>query len=106
MSKSRTITKLTPVHPGEILKDELDAAGISLNALSRALHVPMNRISHIVNGKRGITADAALRLGRLFGTSAELWMNLQKNYELRVARDAVEKQIEREVTAFAEMTHP
>jgi addiction module HigA family antidote len=75
----------TPIHPGEILADELAELGMSAEALAREIRVPGNRISQIVAGKRGITADTALRLGHWFGTSAEFWINLQKSYELRVA---------------------
>ena len=73
------------IHVGEILADELEELDISASQLARSLHVPTNRITEILNGKRGITADTALRLGRWFGTGAELWLNLQKNYELRLA---------------------
>ena len=75
-----------PIHPGEILADELDELGLSAAELARLIDVPPNRISQIVAGKRNITADTALRLGWYFGTSAELWMNLQKTYELDLAR--------------------
>ena len=75
-----------PIHPGEILADELAEIGISLTELSRQISVPPNRISQIIRGKRDITADTALRLGRFFGTGPELWMNLQKAYELDKAR--------------------
>ncbi len=70
----------TPIHPGEILADELEEIGISAPALARTLAVPPNRISQIIAGKRAISADTALRLARYFGTSPDLWMNLQKNY--------------------------
>jgi addiction module HigA family antidote len=86
--------KVLAVHPGEMLKDEMEERGISINALARALRVPPNRVSAIVNGQRGITADTALRLGRFFGTSARLWMNLQADYDLRSVDQG---RIEREV---------
>ena len=76
---------MTPVHPGEILRDELDELGLSASALAKALDVPANRVTAILNGRRGITADTALRLARYFGTTPQLWQNLQKTYELRVA---------------------
>ncbi len=76
---------MRPVHPGEILAEELEELGMSANALARALGVPTNRITAILNGQRGMTANTALRLSRYFGTTPELWMNLQKTYELRVA---------------------
>jgi len=83
----------TPIHPGEILGDELEEMGISSAELSRTLRVPPNRISQIVAGKRAMTADTALRLARYFGTSADLWMNLQKTYELDLARKEAGKAI-------------
>jgi addiction module HigA family antidote len=81
----------TPVHPGEILADELSETGISAAQLARALRVPANRISQIVAGKRAISADTALRLARYFGTTPDLWMNLQKTYELDLARQSIGK---------------
>ncbi len=77
---------MRPIHPGEILRDELTERGLSANALARALGVPANRITGILNGTRAITADTALRLARCFGTSPEFWMNLQQAYELRRAQ--------------------
>ena len=85
----------TPIHPGEILKDELKEIGISAAELARQLRVPENRMSEVIRGRRNITADTALRLGRWFGTSAEFWMNLQKNYELRKAEQEHFKEIEK-----------
>ena len=76
---------MRPVHPGEILSEELEELGMSASALARALGVPTNRITAILKGQRGMTANTALRLSRYFGTTPELWMNLQKTYELRVA---------------------
>jgi antitoxin HigA-1 len=77
--------KLAPVHPGEILsKDFMQPLGLSINTLSRALRLPPNDVSCIMNGKRGITALMALRLARYFGTSTELWLGLQQDYELDV----------------------
>ncbi len=76
----------TPIHPGEILADELNEMGISAAELGRTLHVPTNRITQILKGQRAITADTALRLGKWLGTGAELWLNLQKSYELRQAQ--------------------
>ena len=89
--------KLPPIHPGELLKDELDEIGVSANELSRALRVPMNRISAIVNGRRAITVDTAIRLARYFGTSPQYWMNLQIAYDLEVARQEIQPRIEKEV---------
>jgi antitoxin HigA-1 len=86
---------LDPIPPGEILREEfMRPLGISINALARALAVPPNRIGAIVNGRRAITADTALRLGKYFGTSPELWLDLQSDYELRVARRTVWRRIE------------
>ena len=79
--------RMAPVHPGEVLRDELDELGLSANALAHALDIPANRISAILNGQRGITADTALRLARYFGTTPELWLNLQKRWELRRAQE-------------------
>ena len=76
----------TPIHPGEILADELEELGLTSAELARTIDVPANRITQIIAGKRNITADTALRLGRYFGTSADFWMNLQKTYELDLAR--------------------
>ena len=87
----------TPIHPGEILKDELDEIGLSAKALAEALHVPPNRISQIVAARRGISADTALRLARYFGTSARFWLNLQQSYELRVAEQESGKEIREQV---------
>jgi addiction module HigA family antidote len=83
----------TPIHPGEILADELEELGLSAAGLARELHVPTNRITQILNGKRAISADTALRLGRWFGTGPELWLNLQKQYELRLAEQEVGEEI-------------
>ena len=77
----------TPVHPGEMLREEfMKPLGISINGLALELHVPVTRISEIVNERRGITADTALRLARHFGTSPDFWMNIQKDYELILTR--------------------
>ena len=81
------------IHPGEHLAEELRETGVSAAELSRQLKVPVNRITGIINGQRGITADTALRLGHWFGMSAEFWLNLQKIYELRLAQSAVGEQI-------------
>ncbi len=78
---------LDPIHPGEILlEDFMNPMGISINKLAREIGVPPGRISTIVNGKRAITADTALRLAAYFGVSPELWLNLQSDYELRLAK--------------------
>jgi len=88
----------TPVHPGEMLREEfMKPLGISMNGLALELHVPVTRISQIVNERRGITADTALRLARHFGTSADFWMNIQKEYELILTRQKSLKTIEKQV---------
>lgn len=87
MSKSSIIIEqvaLPPVHPGEILADELAEIGVSVSALARALDVPQSRMAEIVAGTRSVTADTALRLGAYFGTSARIWVNLQSAYDLAV----------------------
>ncbi len=90
--------EIPPIHPGEILLEEfLKPLGISQNALARALRVPPDRINAIVQGRRSITADTALRLARAFGTSPQFWLNLQARYDLEIAQDHLEDQIEREV---------
>ena len=76
---------MRPVHPGEILREELEELEMSANAFAEALNVPANRISAILNGQRGVTADTALRLSRYLGTTPQVWLNLQKTFELRVA---------------------
>jgi len=81
------LRQLTPIPPGEILQEEfMLPLGLSINALARELDVPPNRISAIVRGERAITADTALRLGKYFGVSPELWLGLQADYQLRLAK--------------------
>ncbi len=88
---------LEPIHPGEILREEflLKPMGISINRLAREMVVPPGRISEIVNGKRSFSTDTALRLGRFFGVSAELWLGLQADYDLRATRRATGPEIEK-----------
>lgn len=83
----------TPIHPGEHLAEAIEALGITAAQLARDIQVPANRVTGILHGTRGITADTALRLGRYFGTSAEFWMNLQQMYDLRVAERDIGKAI-------------
>ncbi len=78
-----------PIHPGKHLAEELEALGISANQLAKDLGIPTNRLTEIIRGNRGISGDTALRLGRWFGTGPDIWMNLQKNYELRVAAENI-----------------
>ena len=91
---------LAPIHPGEILFEEfMKPMDISINRLAREIAVPPGRISAIVNGKRAITADTALRLGTYFGVSAELWLGLQADFDLRIAQRIVGAQIDKQVHA-------
>jgi len=90
--------RLPPIHPGEILREEfLVPLGMSAHQLALALRVPATRINDIVNERRGITADTALRLSRYFGTTPKFWLNLQASYELEVAEDQLGKAVVREV---------
>ena len=84
-----------PIHPGEILADELEELGLSAKKLADVIEVPPNRLYQLLAGKRNVTADTALRLGRYFGMSADFWMNLQSAYELDLARERVGPAIER-----------
>jgi addiction module HigA family antidote len=84
-----TPTSIAPVHPGEILADDLDELEISQSHLARALGVPRSRINQIVLGRRSIEADTALRLARFFGTSDRYWLNLQARYDLEATKDAL-----------------
>jgi addiction module HigA family antidote len=94
--------QLDPIPPGEILLEEfMRPLDLSINALARAIDVPPNRVSEIVNGKRSITADTALRLGKYFGVSPELWLDLQSDYDLRIARRNEWPKIEPRVRARA-----
>ncbi|MEB4212011.1 HigA family addiction module antitoxin [Mycobacterium sp. 94-17] len=97
MSNSSTTTEgdlIEPIHPGEILmEDFIEGFGITQNKLAVSIGVPPRRINEIVHGKRGITADTAIRLARYFGTSEEFWMNLQSHYELRTERRALRDQV-------------
>jgi addiction module HigA family antidote len=89
---------MRPVHPGEVLlEDYIKPMGISVRALSLALQVPYSRLREIVDGKRGVSADTALRLQRYFGSDAQGWLNLQSAYDLKVAEKAVAKAIAREI---------
>jgi addiction module HigA family antidote len=96
------VKKLKPVHPGEVLLEEfLKPMNLSQNRLALALGVPPRRINEIVLGKRGITADTALRLGRYFGMSPQFWLGLQMDYDLDIAADGLEKRLAREVKPHA-----
>lgn len=94
--------RLEPIHPGEILREEfLIPHGITINRLAREIAVSPARVSDIVNGRRGISADTALRLARFFGVSPELWIGLQADYDLRVAKQRVGSEIEQVVRPYA-----
>ncbi len=97
--------KLPPIHPGEILLDEfLKPMGISQYRLAKDISVPPRRINEIVHGKRSITADTALRLGRFFGMSPQFWLNLQTRYDLEVTEDLLEDRLDDEVHALQVQT--
>ncbi|HLB80713.1 MAG TPA: HigA family addiction module antitoxin [Dongiaceae bacterium] len=94
--------RIPPTHPGEILRqDFLESMGISVYALAGAIKVPRSRANDIVRGRRSITADTALRLSRYFGTTPELWVNLQARYDLEVAKEALLGRIEKEIEPWA-----
>ena len=93
------------IHPGEHLAEELKELNMSAAALARRLQVPTNRITEILNGRRAITGDTALRLAHFFGTSAEFWLNLQKLYELRLAEKKISKAIKTLPTLKNEHVH-
>lgn len=95
-------TKLSPVHPGEVLLEEfLEPAGLSQYRVAKDISVPPRRINEIVHGKRSVTADTALRLARYFGTTPRFWLNLQAQYDLDVESDRLGKRLDDEVTAHA-----
>ncbi|MEX1176869.1 MAG: HigA family addiction module antitoxin [Nitriliruptor sp.] len=96
------MAKLPPVHPGEVLLEEfLEPVGLSQYRLAKDVSVPPRRINEIVHGKRGVTADTALRLARYFGTSPRFWLNLQAQYDLDVEADRLGDRLDREVAAHA-----
>jgi antitoxin HigA-1 len=96
--------KLKPVHPGEILHEEfMVPLGLSMNKVAMALRVPVTRIADIINERRGVTADTALRFARFFGNSPAFWMNLQTRYDLEVAEDEIARKVERDVQPLAEI---
>ena len=94
--------KMRPIHPGKILKDELKELGLSANAFAKELAVPVNRITSIINEKRSITADTALRLSRFFGTTPEFWLNLQSSYDLKIAAKKSGAKIKKQVHPYIE----
>jgi addiction module HigA family antidote len=93
---------MRPVHPGEVLREDfLRPAGLTANALAKALHVPAPRVNDIVRERRGVSADTAMRLARYFGGDARSWLNLQAIYDLRLAEIANARKIEREIMPIA-----
>lgn len=106
MSKSRTTTrprKIAPVHPGDVLREDfLKPLQMSANRLALSLGVPATRMGEIINGRRAVTSDTALRLARFFGTTPEFWMNMQAGYELEIAKDKLSAEIERTVRPLSQ----
>jgi addiction module HigA family antidote len=90
-----SILAVTAIHPGEHLAEELEELGMSAAELARQLDVPTNRVTEILNGKRAVTGDTALRLAHFFGSTAEFWLNLQSLYELRIAQKKAGRSIRR-----------
>ncbi len=99
-----TRKRIAPVHPGVYVKELLDELGLSQYRLARELGVPAMRISYLVKGKRPLTAELALRLGRYFGQSPRYWINLQSRYDMDVAEDALSKRVAREVRPLKEVS--
>jgi addiction module HigA family antidote len=102
MEKFMSNKKVSPIHPGEILKEEfLDEMGISQYKLAKDINVPARRINEIVHQKRAISADTALRLGRYFGISPQFWINLQSHYDLEIQIDKLGRKLESEVKIYS-----
>ena len=102
MGKGKRDQKLPPIHPGEVLREDyMKPLRLTAHRLAMALHVPATRIAEIVHGRRAITADTAIRLGRYFRTTARFWLNLQVAYDLEVIEDRMLAQIESEVRPVA-----
>lgn len=95
------MNRMRPIHPGEILKDELTEINMTANAFAHALHVPANRITAILNGTRSITADTALRISCFFGTTPEFWLNLQTAYDIKLVRQAFGSKVKNEIRLFS-----
>ena len=95
MTTTESVDRLEPIHPGEVLiEDFIKGFGVTQHRVAVAIGVPPRRINEIVHGSRRVSADTALRLGRYFGTSAQLWLNLQSGYDIDVAQDGLAEQIE------------
>lgn len=95
--------KMRPIHPGEILRDELDAVGLSANALAIKLHVPANRITGILNEQRSVTPETAVRLARFFGTTPEFWLNLQRDFDLKTTLKQLGKKIDHDIEPYKQV---
>lgn len=95
------MNNMRPIHPGEILRDEMEELNLSARQLASALHVPANRVTSVLNGQRAVTADTALRLARFFDTTPEFWMNLQSAYDLRLAKQDRGDEIAKDVSPHA-----
>lgn len=95
--------RIRPIHPGEILKDELDAIGLSANVFAGKLCVPTNRITAILNKQRGITSETAMRLARFFKTTPEFWLNLQRDFELKMTQKKVGKKIDHDIQPYEDV---
>jgi addiction module HigA family antidote len=100
-AKKHAVKRLAPIPPGEMLRDALEDAGLTANAAALKMRIPNNRLGAILNGKRAITPDTAMRLARLFGTTPFLWMNLQARYDLETAADRSAERIWNEVEPLA-----
>jgi addiction module HigA family antidote len=100
MIRPARVKKRPPIHPGRALKTVLDDAQLSANAVALALRIPANRLTEIINGRRSISADTAMRLGRYFGTSAQMWMNMQSEYDLELAEAELADRIASEVQPY------
>lgn len=90
---SNPVNRMLPIHPGEILAENLAEIGLSARAFATEIGVPHNRVAAILRGQRSVTADTALRLGRYFGTSAKFWLNLQQSYDLKIAEQTSGREI-------------
>lgn len=93
---------MRPIHPGEILKDELMKLNINATSLAKILGVPVNRVTGIINCKRSITANTALRLSRYFGTTPEFWLNLQSSFDLKIVERKLGKKINKQIHPYFE----
>ena len=91
---------MRPIHPGEILQDELEALDLSANAFAGKIHVPTNRITSILNGQRSVTAETAIRFAQFFRTTPEFWLNLQRDFDLKTTLNKVGKKISEDIEPY------